>query len=191
MKLIQKLSTGAAAMVLLFSFTACNDETSDGSVQKKVPVAEQPAMPEPGADSVNLPQQVNAEADGTLRLTAAKGKGVGPDIKFMPEWRAFGWFTAKDKVEWEVSAPKAGDYDVELDWSVADEDAGKEFLLEANGEKLTGIIVTTGSWETYKKAMVGKIKLREGLQTVAFKSNKDFDKGAILDLRELKLTPSK
>ena len=43
----------------------------------------------------------------------------------MPEWKAFGWFTAADKVEWDIETARKGKYEVYLDWSVSDEEAGK------------------------------------------------------------------
>src|SRR6476661_2740560 len=82
----------------------------------------------------------NTSVPATLHLTAENGKPLGPDIKYMPEWKAFGWFTAKDSVEWDVDVPAAGDYNVQLEWSVSDEDAGKEFILIAANDKLTGIV---------------------------------------------------
>jgi len=38
-------------------------------------------------------QPVKAAADGSIVLTASAARGVGPKIKLMPEWKAFGWFT--------------------------------------------------------------------------------------------------
>lgn len=139
------------------------------------------------ADTVNNPSLVTEQGGGTLRLTAQNGKPLGPDIKYMPEWRAFGWFTAKDSVEWDVDVPAAGDYSVQLEWSVSDEDAGKEFILIADKDQLTGIVDKSGSWETYKTKDVGNISLEQGKQKIVFRSNTKFDQGAILDLREIKL----
>jgi hypothetical protein len=123
----------------------------------------------------------------TLHLTAENGKALGPEIKYMPEWKAFGWFTAKDSVEWDVDVPAAGEYNVQMEWSVSDEDAGKEFILIADKDQLTGIVDKSGSWETYKTKYVGTINLEKGKQKLIFRSNTKFDKGAILDLRGLKL----
>ena len=138
-------------------------------------------------DTVNHPVLVTEQPAGTLRLTAQNGKALGPEIKYMPEWRAFGWFTAKDSVEWEVDVPAAGDYKVQLEWSVSDEDAGKEFILIADTDKLTGKVDKSGSWETFKKKEVGNINLAQGKQKIIFKSNTKFNSGAILDLREIEL----
>jgi len=136
---------------------------------------------------VNRPQIVQTDADGSLRLTARKGYANGPEIKYMPEWAAFGWFTSEDRVDWHVDVEKAGNYEVILEWSVSDEEAGKEFLLKAKGQKLTGIVAPSGSWETFRTEKVGSINLKEGRQKIMFGPNKHFDKGALLDLREIKL----
>jgi len=74
-----------------------------------------------------------------------------------------------------------------LEWSVSDEEAGKEFLLEAKDRQITGIEWPSGSWKTYKTAAIGNIQLDAGNQKIVFKANKHFDKGAILDLRQITL----
>src|SRR5690554_4615527 len=47
-------------------------------------------------DSLNIFGTVWALPDGQYKLTAEKGQGIGPNIKYMPEWKAFGWFMGKD-----------------------------------------------------------------------------------------------
>jgi hypothetical protein len=105
----------------------------------------------------------------------------------MPDWTAYGWFTAADRVEWEVDVEVTGEYHAQLVWSVSDEESGKQFILEADNQKLIGTIVPSGSWETFKTKNIGAIKLKAGRQKIIFKSNKPFDKGALLDFREIKL----
>ncbi len=106
----------------------------------------------------------------------------------MPEWWAFGWFTNLDRVEWDVEVELEGEYNAELVWSVSDETAGNEFLLEAGKQKLTGTIDRSGSWETFKSKNIGKIKLKPGIQKIVFKSNKPNVDAGMLDLREIKLS---
>ncbi|WP_373494363.1 polysaccharide deacetylase family protein [Aquiflexum sp.] len=140
------------------------------------------------ADTMNIPQLVRPSKDGQLRLTAENGKGIGPAIKYMPEWKAFGWFTSNDSVLWEVDVPMDGKYEVWLDWSVSDKEAGKEFVLSAGKEKLLGKVEKSGSWETFKRKSIGTIKLNKGYEKVIFKSNEAFEEdGAILDLRKITL----
>ena len=132
---------------------------------------------------------VRSEPDGIFRLSAEKGKAIGPDIKYMPEWKAFGWFRSKDRVEWDVLVKNSGEYDVFLEWSVSDEEAGKPFVLIAGRKELKNKVAKTGSWETFKSIKIGSIRLSKGRQSVIFKPASEFTEGALLDLREVKLVP--
>ncbi len=141
----------------------------------------------------NNPEKVIPGQDGTLLLMAELGKGIGPKIAYMPEESAFGWFTAADKVSWEVEVDNPGTYAVYLDWSVSDDEAGKPFILETKGQQLRGNVGHTGSWQSYKTTKIGTITLKAGTQKLVFKPASKFpttgDKGALLDLRGLKLVP--
>lgn len=139
-------------------------------------------------DTINAPRIVSSGSDGSLLLTAETGKGLGPAIKYMPEWKAFGWFTSEDSVVWDIDVKNGGQYEVELEWSVDDGEAGKEFLLRTAKNQLTGKVGKSGSWETFKKTNIGEINLDAGPQQIVFKSNQSFSKdSALLDLRSLKL----
>jgi len=190
MKLTQKFTVAASGIILCFTLIACNDSSNRAAEEQPAVVTEKTSDPLP-APGVNQPALVSPAADGALLLTAENGSAIGPAIKYMPEWRAFGWFTAADRVEWDVAVAAAGNYAATLEWSVSDEDAGKEFLLEAKGRQLTGIVAPSGSWETYKTVAIGNIQLDAGNQKIVFKANKQFDKGAILDLRQVTLRPVK
>ncbi len=136
--------------------------------------------------SLNIPRIVSSD-NGSLLLEAKYGQGIGPKIEYMPEWKAFGWFTAEDRVEWEVNVKNRGTYDVYLEWSVADEEAGRSFVFGTDEQKVIGNVQKSGSWETFKTLKIGKIKLESGLQKMTFRPNENFEKGALLDLRSLKL----
>ena len=140
------------------------------------------------ANATPNPSLVRIEKNGTLRLSAEKGKAIGPEIKYMPEWRAYGWFTAADRVEWQVQIPETGIYEASIEYSVDNLEAGKQFILYSSTTNLKGIVARSGSWETYKLVKVGKIKLNKGVQKITFKSQTKFVKGAILDLREVRLS---
>ncbi len=181
--------TGVIAACLLSSCGGETKQTTDTPAADTVQISAEKNVVK--ADTVSKPVLVTAQTDGSLLLTAENGKPIGPDIKYMPEWRAFGWFTAADRVEWDMDVNKAGEYEVYLEWSVSNEEAGKEFLLEAKDQQLTGVVGQSGSWETYKNENVGKIKLSAGRQKIIFKSKTTFDKGALLDLRQLNLVAVK
>jgi len=180
------------AIIIVTTILSCGGNAVDqesvvsdtDTMQQQVSVAAE--------DTVNNPRLVMAGADGAYLLTAETGKPVGPDIKYMPEWRAFGWFRSDDRVEWETDIAKEGEYDVYLEWSVSDEESGKTFLMEAGKEQLTGTVAKSGSWETFKNEKIGRINLKQGKQQIVFRSKSKFGKdGALLDLRQLKLVPVK
>ena len=56
---------------------------------------------------------------------------------------------------------------------------------------MTGVVGQSGSWETFKNENVGMIKLSGDNQKLVFRSKTKFDKGALLDLRQIKLVPVK
>nr|MBA2762541.1 hypothetical protein [Segetibacter sp.] len=142
-------------------------------------------------DTINQAGIVQPGTDGSLNLIASKAKATGPNIKYMPEWKAFGWFNTEDQTEWDVEVARKGNFDVYLDWSVSDAEAGKSFVFDAGNKKLKGKINKTGSWFTYKKEKIGSFELSAGVHKMVFKSNSKAEKGAMLDLRKIILIPSK
>lgn len=140
-------------------------------------------------DTINHPQLVTSGNDGSLILSAEVARSKGPTIGYMPEWKAFGWFKENDIVEWDIKVDKKGLYDVYLEWSVSDAEAGKPFILETKGEKLNGKIEKTGSWFTFRKEKIGQIRLKSGRQKITFRPDPNAEKGALMDLREVQLVP--
>ena len=136
--------------------------------------------------SNNSPEVINVNGN-TAHLTAASARAIGPEIKYMPEWKAFGWFTEADHVEWEVEVADKGKFDVYLDWSVSDAEAGKPFIVETGRQQLKGKIEKSGSWFTYRKEKIGSIQLPAGKHRIVFRPADKSRKGALLDLRELTL----
>lgn len=151
-------------------------------------------LPEPfntGRVYINKPEVIKAKAGKAIDLPAESARAAGPDIKYMPEWRAFGWFTEADRVEWGVKLKGRGVYDVYLDWSVSDEEAGKPFVFEAGTQQINGTVGKTGSWFTYRYEKIGSIRLTPGTHKLIFKADPTSPKGAMLDLRSIKLVPIK
>ena len=150
------------------------------------------AVPREGPDKTGptSPQTVTASKGGSLSLWAKHAKLTGPKLAYMPEWQALGFWTSADHATWEVDVPKAGTYDVRMEWSVDDKNAGNPFVIEAGSNRLEGKVPSTGRWDVYRQEKIGQIKLDAGTQTIAFKPNGQF-KTALIDLRELRLTPAK
>ncbi|WP_300600591.1 carbohydrate-binding protein [Niabella sp.] len=136
-------------------------------------------------------EAVQKEADGSYRLSSWLAGAEGSRIKYMPEWKAFGWFDAKDKATWKVDITKPGRYDVLLEWSVSDSIAGKSFELTAGNKQLRGKVDKTGSWYTYRTKKIGTLQLPAGTTTLVLKSGAAAETGSMFDVRELRLVPVK
>lgn len=141
--------------------------------------------------SINIPQITYSSSNEPIELRAINGRGIGPEIEYMPEWEAFGWFTGKDYVEWEMDVSMPGKYAVEMEWSVSDEESGKNFILETETDEVEGAVKKTGSWETFRKMEIGELELEKGYQKVVFRPAKEFKGGALLDLRKITFRPKK
>ena len=70
------------------------------------------------------------------------------------------------------------------------QNAGNPFVIEAGKGKLEGKVQSTGRWDVYRQEKIGQIQLDAGTQKVAFKPVGEF-KTALIDLREIRLTPAK
>lgn len=142
----------------------------------------------------NDPQPVTAGDDGTLTLPAEAGTPYGPRIEFMPEpeWRAFGWWTDLDYVAWdiEIAADAGGMFEVELTWSVADNYAGRPFLIEAGDQRLRGYAASTGEWENFETSVIGNLMIEPGPQRLTVKPSSQFEGPGLMDVRRLRLIPA-
>ena len=151
-------------------------------------------MPAPFKEArpaVNRLQTVQQEADGSYRLVSWLAGTAGNRIKYMPEWKAFGFYNVGDQVIWKADIVKAGKYDVYIEYSVSDKDAGKTFILQAGSKKLKGKFEKTGSWFTYKTKKAGTLRLPAGTLDFTVGGDPAKEKGAMFDLREVTLVPVK
>jgi hypothetical protein len=139
--------------------------------------------------TANIPEVVRPDGDGSILLRAETARAIGPDIKYMTEWKAFGWFSEADRTEWDVEVKSKGKYDLYVDWSVSDDSAGKPIIVEAGTQRVNWTVGTTGSWFTYRLENIGSLRLSAGSNKVVFKASPQSKKGALLDLRTIRLVP--
>lgn len=144
----------------------------------------------PDKKGPTTPAKITAATDGTLVLPAVSCLITGTSLAYMPEWQALGFWRQQDHASWEVEVAKPGVYDVTLEWSVDDKNAGNPYALVAGNERLEGKVESTVKWNTFRRAKIGQIKLEPGVQTIEFRPNGEF-KSALMDLKELRLTPAK
>ncbi len=137
----------------------------------------------------NEVQPIRQQSDGSLTLQAASGLGVGSHVTYMPSWAAFGSFTGHDRVEWPVEIEKSGNYDVWLEWSVADADAGHPFVFSVGQEQMSGTVAKTGSADEYAKAKIGQMKLSAGSSQAVVQPKGQLST-SLMNLRRISLVPA-
>lgn len=137
----------------------------------------------------NNPEVVRAGADGTLGLLASNAEIFGSSLVFEAKYGNLGyWSHSEDEAVWQVRVGKAGTYGVWLEWACEPSSAGNAFVVEAGKAKLTHKVASTGSWDVYKKARIGTLKLEEGLNRVHMRSAGPI-RGSLIDLKGLRLAP--
>jgi putative membrane-bound dehydrogenase-like protein len=148
-------------------------------------------VPEPKRKTVegNRPELVSALGDGTLRLYPSNCEIYGSEITLEKEHANLGWWTSpEDRAVWAVLISKPGKFAVRLEWACADESAGNSYLLQIGESKLSGTVPATGSWDNYQRAKIGEVTLPAGKHQAVFRSAGKI-KGALIDLKEVRLTP--
>jgi putative membrane-bound dehydrogenase-like protein len=139
----------------------------------------------------NKPELVKPGADGSLKLTAANAAIYGPSLVLEVRYGNLGyWSSADDRAVWTVAVPKAGRYEVLLDYACDNGSAGNTFVIQSGGAKLGGKVAGTGSWDRYQQVSVGTLALEAGERTVTMRPDGKIN-GALIDLRGIRLAPVK
>ncbi|MCI0377968.1 MAG: HEAT repeat domain-containing protein [Gemmataceae bacterium] len=138
----------------------------------------------------NEPALVKADKQGTLRLLPANAAIYGKTLVLEKQYGNLGyWSSEDDQAVWTIEVPAAGKYAVELEWACQNSSAGNTFELLAGMEKLVVKVSGTGTWDDYSKAAVGSLVLPRGTVEISMRSRGAI-RGALIDLRSIRLTPA-
>jgi putative heme-binding domain-containing protein len=145
--------------------------------------------PPPKQFAGNQPQLAPIRDDGSIRLFAIHAQIYGPSLVFEPGYRNLGfWSQASDHAIWQVDLPQAGQYQVTLDYACADACAGTRFVLSMGEQQLSGEVAGTGTWDSYRSAKVGRLRLPAGRSEILFRSDGPI-RSYLMDLRTIILWP--
>jgi putative membrane-bound dehydrogenase-like protein len=138
----------------------------------------------------NKPETVKPAADGSLLLSAATAEIYGTSLVLEKQHGNLGyWNSDDDQAVWSVDVKKTGKYAVWLDWALADNSAGKTYVLQAGTNELRNKATGTGGWDHYKQAQVGELVLSAGAQRLTFRAGVKLYASPLLDLKSIKLVP--
>jgi hypothetical protein len=148
------------------------------------------SRPRPKTPVSHKAEVVHAESDGSLRLLARKAKISAQRVTFDPKQNCLIWHAGQpdDHVSWTVDVPKAGKYDVLIEWTQIPEYADNAFAIESGQSRLISEFPSTGGWGKWQKKPFGAIKLTAGQQQIILRPDGPI-KGELSDLREIHLIP--
>jgi putative heme-binding domain-containing protein len=142
----------------------------------------------------NSPEVVRPfSADGSIRLLATNARVYGPTIKMEETFRALGWWNSEaDHIAWTIETPPDGEtsYRLTLVYSCADKSAGNTAIIEVAGQRLSGKVEGSGTWDAYRSWNLGTVKLPPGQSELLIRSDGPI-KGALFDLKSVRLVPIK
>ncbi|MEM7474934.1 MAG: PVC-type heme-binding CxxCH protein [Planctomycetota bacterium] len=129
------------------------------------------------------------EGSGVIRLHASRAEVYGPSIVFEQMYRNLGyWSNSKDRAQWLIDSPEAQEYQVFIDWALAEQPGRSALKMQSGSSSLSHEVSSTGSWDEYRQTEVGRLKLKAGKQYLLIQSLGEIH-GVLLDLREVCLVP--
>ncbi len=115
----------------------------------------------------------------------------GPDITFEPKHKNVGqWTSSEAHLAWTIQNVRVETFDVILGWACADQAAGNRFVVQLDGQIVKGKVPGTGGWDNYRQAKFGQFKIKPRESRLTIRPDGPL-KGALLDLRGIKLVPAK
>jgi putative heme-binding domain-containing protein len=140
----------------------------------------------------NKPEQVKADpATGVLRLTSQTAEVYGHTLIWEHKHDNLGyWVSNDDHAVWSVDVPKAGRYDVVLNFACDPKASGNTYVIALGKARVTGKVLDTGSWDNFRTEKVGQLELAAGVQRVTMRPL-DTINYALIDLKAIELVPAK
>jgi putative membrane-bound dehydrogenase-like protein len=139
----------------------------------------------------NAPRLVVPEPGGHLRLSADACAIYGTSVVWEQKYGNLGYWSAEaDRAEWTFQLPRAGRYRAVLEWACPEDAAGNGWQLESRGQRLSGTVAATGTWDDYRRQPVGELQFGEGTHTLIVRSSGPV-RGHLWDLKGIVLEPVK
>jgi putative membrane-bound dehydrogenase-like protein len=137
----------------------------------------------------NRPRATVPNEIGRIVLFPDAAEFFGEAIRINPDNACIAWWEKPaDYVAWEIESPKAVEYEVWLEWAIADDLAGNGFRIRVGEASLTGKIGKTGGWTSLKRESVGTLKIPAGRSRLEMRVEGPL-KGELADVRCITLNP--
>jgi len=145
-------------------------------------------LAKPKSFAGNQPEIVKTGGDGSLKLLASNASIFGKTLVFEEKYKNLGyWASPDDQAIWSIDVAKEGRFDIWIDYAC--ETAGNSFTLQTGDARLTHKVNGTASWELYRRAKIGTLRLATGRHDVVMRPE-GVIRGALIDLKEIDLIPA-
>lgn len=165
--------------------------TADG-----VEIASQDASQDPIATVVEVdlrsdprivPILIRQVPGRTLDLTAADADVHGKAARLQGDNIGY-WTDVHDTVSWSFES-LPGEATVELEYACEPGAAGGNFAVDVGGRTFAGKVKSTGSWNSFRRVVLGKIQLSGGKTSIEVRPV-SMPSYALMNLRAVRLVPS-
>ena len=100
------------------------------------------------------------------------------------------WVNTSDQVYWDFTVASEGEFDIEVNQGCGRNQGGSQVELSVSNQKIEFTVEDTGHFQNFIPRKVGKVHLNKGEHRFWIKPIKKAH-GAIMDVRHIKLIPTK
>ena len=149
----------------------------------------QEQYPAPKKFPGNTPSRIQPDTAGKLVLSSANCAIYGKSLVLEQPYGNLGmWRGEDDLAVWQVAIPSAGEYQVSIEWACERGTAGNPAQVSTRDGALRFKVESTGTWDQYKTATIGKIRLQAGIQRIRLQPAGPVSQ-FLIDLRKIILVP--
>ncbi len=140
----------------------------------------------------NKPEVVKPLENESIVLRASQAEIYGSSLTIEARYGNLGYWGAEDdRAAWEFDVATPGTYELWLDWACPDANAGNRYAIVVNGQRIEGKVGGTGTWDNYRRAKVGEVRLEKGRARLEVFAEGKIRGGALMDLRAIEVSPQR
>jgi beta-mannosidase len=131
------------------------------------------------------------DVDGRIIATADKAEivGDGAILEAGPPGNIGNWTIPSDYLQWTISGAKPGKYRVVAEMAIPSSEGGSSFLVEVQGNTVSGTVPGTNGWTDYKEVELGTIEISDGGQIHMLLRPTKMAHEHVMNLRKVILSP--
>jgi mono/diheme cytochrome c family protein/glucose/arabinose dehydrogenase/HEAT repeat protein len=123
-----------------------------------------------GPAAVDPQRVIRPGDDGGLELPARLAVTYGRELAYRPSLDVLApWRQEHDVAEWHVDVPERGRYEVWVTLAADDASAGDRFVVATEDSTTTGVVLSSGGYETFREYLCGTLELAAGLNRVVMR----------------------